>query len=158
MGAPHECAFRLQQELFPFTTVMRFIYDPFERNLVTVFPSKNTKGGETATDLMLRLVPVSPYGRHVPSSVPHIRVIEYLKKGFEFRDLDSLPERQIQSSVRIKAQDGFRFYREAFERYTPNDGALQRLLTPFYIVRLSSMNSQLTRFETDEPTCTHRNL
>lgn len=133
MGRPHECAFRLQQELFPSVTVMRFIHDPLARDLASVFPSKSTKAGESALELYSRMVPVI-YGRGTAIS-PSIIVIEALKKGFEFRDLQNLPDRQIQSSVRVKANDGLRYYRESFERFDTEHTSMQSSLSK-YIVRM----------------------
>jgi hypothetical protein len=138
MGTPHECAFRLQQELFPTATVMRFIYDPFAQDLASVFPSKSTKAGENSLDLFLRMVsPVRPsHHGHLPATASTIRAIEYLKKGFEFRDLNSLPDRQIQSTVRVRTNDGLNYYRESFERYDVENGAMQSLLASKFLVRL----------------------
>lgn len=119
MGAPHECAFRLQQELFPTATVMRFIDDPFAQNLASVFPSKSIKAGENSLDLFSRMVPPIRDTHLSPATSSTVRAIEYLKKGFEFRDLNSLPDRQIQSTLRVRTNDGLNFYREYWEKYEP---------------------------------------
>jgi hypothetical protein len=138
MGNPHECAFRLQQELFPTATVMRFIDDPFAQNLASVFPSKSTKAGENSNDLFLRMVPPirSAHHGHLPATASTVRAIEYLKKGFEFRDLNSLPHRQIQSTIRVRTNDGLNYYRESCETYDVENGAMQSLLASKFLVRL----------------------
>lgn len=137
LGVPHECVFRLQKELFPSARIIRCLYDPFAQNLSSVFGSTSTKVGETAFQLFHRMVPYTErmYYDDPPRPRSGIKVIEYQKKGFEWRDLNALPDRQIQSTVQIKASGGFRVYRENWERYDGQAQPLQYLLTNKYLVR-----------------------
>lgn len=136
---------------FPSVTVMRFIHDPLARDLASVFTYKSTKGGESALELYSRMVPVI-YGRGT-ATLSSIRVIEALKKGFEFRDLQNLPDRQIQSSVRIKANDGLRYYRESFERFDTEHASMQSSLSK-YIVRMF-LRSGDWWWSANRPPCTY---
>lgn len=138
MGIPHECVFRLQKELFPSARIIRCLYDPFSQDLSSVFGSTSTKVGETAFGLFQRMVPYDGpfYYDDPPRPKTGIKVIEYQKKGFESRDLNLLPDRQIQSSIRIKASGGIKVYREHWERYDKQADSLQYLVANRYLVRL----------------------
>jgi hypothetical protein len=141
MGIPHECVFRLQKELFPSARIIRCLYDPSSQDLSSMFGSTSTKVGETAFGLFQRMV---PYGGPVyyddpPRESSGIRVIEYQKKGFEFRDLNLLPGRQIQSSIQIKASGGLKVYREHYERYDKSGESMQYLVANRYLVRIHSV-------------------
>lgn len=142
LGVPHECVFRLQKELFPSVRIIRCLYDPFSQNLSSVFSSTSTKPGETAFQLFHRMVPYTPmtYYDDPPRPRGGIKVIEYQKRGFEWRDLDKMPERQIQSVVQIRAEPGLRVYRENWERYDSQAQSMQYLLTNKYLVSSPSVD------------------
>lgn len=137
---PHESAFALCTELFPTIKVIRFLPDPNSQDLDCVHASTSARTGESYLELVNRKVPhvrrardYTYYDPHVLA--PQIKVVEYLKKGFEYQDLNSLPARQIQSSIRVKGSTDLDFYVEDWKRYSEGNGYMPYLLSSRYMVR-----------------------
>lgn len=138
---PHESAFALCTELFPTIKVIRFLPDPQSQQLDVVHASTSTKVGETVLELINRKVPyVRPPAPGYPDyyygtgTAPKIKVVEFLKKGFEYQDLSALPLRQIQSSIRVKGSGGLDCYFEDWKDYGESAEAMPYVLSKRYMV------------------------
>lgn len=153
---PHEAAFALCAELFPSIKAIRFLPDPQSQHLDVVHASTSTVVGESVLDLINRKVPYFrpsapgyPDYYYATGTAPKIKVVEILKKGFEYQDLSSLGLGKVQSSIRVKGSAGLDFYSEDWKQYPDGGEAMPYTLSKRYLVSpsiVSALESHLTKF------------